>query len=351
MTPVQNGNPRLGDELFIGSPGRVRSAWQRAYNLGEQCVIPLAADPGTETRVFLKHDGILYLKPLGDWQARDEIRFLPEAPGQYVVVIEWRAADGRGGWVEATFDLNANADLDPSPRLVSVDRDIRIWVPSAWEAHMAVAHEKAAIALAVASLRKDAVIYDIGANLGLYSVMLSRISGKNGQVYCFEANPVCLYFLQANLAINRVPNFEILPVAILGAPSTTEFRINYRNLLVGIAGSIPYMGKPGHVIDVTAAPLDELIELHQLKPPDFIKMDIEGAEVAAITGMRTTLERHHPTFLMELHGQAAARGTLEGADWSGYVFQDAASGTRFDDAASLGAWFPDACLQIIARHA
>jgi FkbM family methyltransferase len=351
MTSVHNGNARLGDALFIGSPGRVRSAWRRAYNLGEQCVIPLAADPGTETRVFLKHDGIFYLKPLGDWQVRDEIRFLPEAPGHYVVVIEWRGTGGRTGWVEATFDLSANADLDPSPRLVTVDRDIRMWVPSAWEAHMAVAHEKAAITLAANSLRKDAVIYDIGANLGLYSVMLSRISGKHGHVYCFEANPVCLYFLQANLALNQVPAFEILPVAILGTPTTTEFRINYRNLLVGIAGSIPYMGKPGHVIDVTAAPLDELIELHQLKPPDFIKMDIEGAEVYAIKGMRTTLQRYHPTCLIELHGQAAARGTLEGADWSGYTFQDAASGRQFTDAASLSAWFPDACLQIIARHA
>ncbi len=337
--------------MFVGSPGRQRSDWRQSYNLGQQCVIPLElGEANVETRVYLKHDGIFYLKPLGDWQRREEIRFLPEAPGSYTVVIEWRTPGGQSGWTEAGFDLSAGAALDPSPRLVDVDRDVRLWVPSAWESHMAPAHERAAIALAAGSLRKDAVIYDIGANLGLYSILLSRIAGNGGRVYCFEANPVCLYFLQANLALNRVPQFEILPVAIFAAPAPIEFRINYRNLLVGIAGAITYMGKPGHVIDVAAAALDDLIETHALAPPDFIKMDIEGAEQEAVKGMRRTIVKHRPTFLMELHGRPAAQGTLAGADWSGYQFHDSASGRVFTSAAELSEWFPDACLQILARR-
>ena len=223
-------------------------------------------------------------------------------------------------------------------------------VPSAWESQLAPAHEKMALQLAGQCVRKSATIYDIGANLGLYSVLLSRIAGSGGHVYCLEANPVCLYFLQANLALNRVASFDILPVAVLGTTTGSEFRINYRNLLVGIAGPVPYMGKPGHIIDVRATPLDDLIELHDLRPPDFIKMDIEGAEVEAIKGMRRTVERYHPTMLVELHGQDAARGTLDAADWNGYSFQEASSGRSFETAASLSAWFPDACLQVIAKH-
>jgi FkbM family methyltransferase len=350
MTSIPSYSARRSDAVFVGSPGRQKSGWRKSYNLGQECVIPLElGETGIETRVFLKHDGIFYLQPLGDWQPRDQIKFLPEAPGSYTVVIEWRTRAGQSGWTEAEFDLNANADLDPSPRLVEVDRDVRLWVPSAWESHMAPAHERAAIALAASSLRKDAVIYDIGANLGLYSVLLSRIAGSGGRVYCFEANPVCLYFLQANLTLNRVRNFEILPVAIFASPAPIEFRINYRNLLVGIAGSITYMGKPGHVIDVSAAALDDLIETHELAPPDFIKMDIEGAEQEAVKGMRRTIVKQRPTFLMELHGRPAAQGTLAGADWSGYQFHDAASGRVFDTADALASWFPDACLQILAR--
>ena len=350
MTSVRNTPDQQGEALFIGASGRIRSTWRRSYRLGEHCVIPLELDDAAvETRVFLKHDGIFYLQPLGDWDRRTEIRFLPEAPGGYVVVIEWRAPDGRTGSIEAGFDLTVNADLDPSPRLVTVDRDVQLWVPSAWESHMAPVHERAALALAANSLRPGAVIYDIGANLGLYSVLLSKMAGSGARVYCFEANPVALYFLQANLGINRVPNVEILPVAILAGATTTEFRINYRNLLVGISGPMTFMGKPGHVIDVAAAALDDLIETHDLAPPDFIKMDIEGAEGEAIKGMRRTLQRHRPTILAELHGQAAAQATLAGADWSGYTFQDSASARVFDSAGSLMDWFPNACLQIIAR--
>jgi FkbM family methyltransferase len=126
---------------------------------------------------------------------------------------------------------------------------------------------------------------------------------------------VCLYFLQANLALNRVQSVDILPVAILGEGTQTEFRINYRNLLVGIAGRLSYMGKRGHVIGVGAVPLDDLIELHDFRPPSFIKMDIEGAAVEAVKGMQKTIRRYGPAC-----------------------------------AASLSAWFPDACLQIVARQ-
>lgn len=343
-------SPWAGEALAIGSPGRVRSEWRRSFRLGEQCVVPLSvAGPDIETRIFLKHAGLFYLQPLGEWAPRSEIRFLPEAPGAYTVLVEWRSAAGAGGWTEAMFDVAPETSADPSPRLVNVERDLRLWVPSAWEAHVARAHEKPALTLATKNLRRNAVVYDVGANLGLYSVLLSRIAGPGGHVYCFEANPVCLYFLQANLALNRVPAFDILPVAIHGRATSTQFRINYRNLLVGLAGTVPDMGKPGHVIEVAAAALDDLVEHHGLRPPDFIKMDIEGGEVEAIKGMRRTIERSRPAILVELHGQGAARGTLDGIDWSGYAFEEAASGRTFADAGSLRDWFPDACLQVIAR--
>jgi len=338
-----------GSALAVGIPGRVKSPWRGSYRLGEPCIIPLAlADPAIETRVFLKHDGIFYVEPFGEWAVRTEIHFLPEASGTYTVLVEWRDRTGATGWTDAAFVLGA-ADASPSPRLVSINRQTRLWVPSAWESRIAAVHEKAALALATSMIRPDAAIYDIGANLGLYSILLSRIAGPGGHVYCFEANPVALYFLQANLRLNRVPSFEILPLAILGTASTTEFRINYRNLLVGIAGPLSDLRKPGHVIGVTAAPLDELIDRHDLRPPDFIKMDIEGAEVHAIGGMRKTIARHRPAILMELHGRATARGTLAAIDWEGYSFQEASGERTFATAADLRAWFPEARIQVLAK--
>ena len=64
------------------APARVSAGWKRSLNLGEPIDIRLELDdPAIETRVFLRHDGLSYLQPLGDWGSRSEIRFLPEAPG------------------------------------------------------------------------------------------------------------------------------------------------------------------------------------------------------------------------------------------------------------------------------
>lgn len=336
--------------LVVGAPGRVSGNWQRALQLGEPCAIPLSlVSPDIETRLYLKHDGLFYLEPFGQWDRRAEIYFLPEAPGAYTIAIEWRRPDGQTGWTDAGFVVGTG-EFDPAPRLVSIDSKVKIWVPSAWESGIAAVHEKRALALAAQVVRPGSVIYDIGANLGLYSVLLSRMAGKDGRLYSLEANPACLYFLQANLRFNRVPHYEILPVAVLDRETTIDFRVNYRNFLVGVAGEVPYLGKPGQVIHVSAAPLDLLIERHQLTPPDFIKMDIEGAEVLALAGMQRTIREARPNLLMELHGQAAARGALTAVDWSGYSFVEVQSGQTFRTAAELSAWFPESCLQVIARR-
>ena len=335
--------------LRAGAP--VQTGWHRTYRLGEVCVIPLESpDPLAESRVFLEHDGILYLQELTGWGRRTEIRFLPEAPGSYIVVIEWRDQNGGTGRAEASFTVSHTAGGDCSPRLIALDRKTRFWVPSQWQAEMAVMHEPAAVASAKKVLREGAVIYDIGANLGLFSVLLSRHAGPQARVYAFEANPVCVYFLQANLALNSVPSYEILPMALLGSTGDVEFRINYRNLLVGFAGEARFLDKPGHGIRVGAMSLDAALERYQLRPPDFIKIDIEGAEGEAIAGMRQTIERYRPSMLIEIHGRNAARAVAEAVDWSSYRFEEVSGGARFDDAQALLEWFPEACLQVVATR-
>jgi FkbM family methyltransferase len=333
------------------SSARLVSPSGVSIRLGETYVMPLESDDaGLETRVFLRQQGIRYLQPFAEWGSRREIRFFPEAPGSYGISVQWRRPDGSTGWTETPVAVNADTELDPSPRLLRVDAQTRLWVPSEWESRLMAGHEKTTVSLAREVVRPGAVIYDIGAHLGLYSILLARLAGPGGRVYCLEANPVCLYFLQANLALNRMDNCEILPVAILGERATAEFTINYHNLLIGSAKDPPWATKPGHRIGVPALDLDHLVESHDLRPPDLIKMDIEGAEVAAIHGMQKTIERHRPTLLLELHGQTAARTTLEAIRWAGYTFHEGSSGKRFADAEALIAWFPEACLQVIGRR-
>ena len=58
----------------MSSPARVERGRKQSIRLGEQVLIPLAlADSGVETRVYLKHNGLFYLQPLGD--VRTEVRW------------------------------------------------------------------------------------------------------------------------------------------------------------------------------------------------------------------------------------------------------------------------------------
>jgi FkbM family methyltransferase len=316
--------------------------------LGEESVLRLAASD-VYCRAYVKHDGVYYAQPLVDWGTRQELRFRPEAPGRYTVAVEIEDADRIRHWNYLPIDV-VPAIAASGPKLIEIDADTRLWTPSEWESQIMGGHEPQSIAYLKALVKPGQVIFDVGANLGIYSIPLARIGGPQSRVYCVEANPVCVYFLQMNLRINNITTAEVLPFALHEDEGTVDFTVNYRNLMLGLAGDLPYAHKPGHKIGVAAMSLDAAIDRYQLPRPDFIKIDIEGAEAHAVRGMSATLDACSPTVLIELHGQGAARETLQSASWTGYRFQETQSGTTFQNARELSEWFPDACLQVIARR-
>ncbi|HEV8308089.1 MAG TPA: FkbM family methyltransferase [Methylomirabilota bacterium] len=322
----------------------------REVPLGDYCEFALTGHPGPiEAEFFVKHEGIHYLHSLSP-RVSDGIRFHPEAPGRYVLYARWRTPDGGAGWAEASFEVVAGRRFNLFPQIVQVDADTKLWFTSQWEALQVPGYDKTLMRMASHLVKRNAVVYDIGSNVGLYAVRFARLAGRRGHVYCVEANPVCVYLLRANMELNQVENYEILPVAVAKGPGSTRFTINYANLGLGLIEDSPYFGqKSGHGIDVDTTSLDDLIETQALRPPDVIKLDIEGGEVSAVKGMLNTLLRHRPILILELHGQVAARGTLEGLESAGYRYQELASGQAFADARAAIDWFPDAVLQVVGR--
>jgi FkbM family methyltransferase len=326
------------------APGPVREV-----ALGHACRFALpAAGPGVRRRVFLKHGRILYPQPIAEAPLSDAIELYPEAPGRYVLAVQSTGPDGSIGWAETPFEVRG-ATGDAGPRLVTVDDRTRVWVPTAWEAQVIAGHERLALERLRGLVAPGAVVYDIGAHLGLYAIALARWAGPAGHVYCLEADPLCVYFLNANLDVNGVENADVLPLAIVDRAGSTELTINYHNLLVGVVKESAFSRKPGHRITVPATGLDELIASHGLRPPTLVKLDIEGAEVLAVEGMRRTIAEHRPVLFVELHGRDAARQTLRSLAGAGYTYTETSSGKEFGDEESLIAWFPDACLQVIGQ--
>ena len=306
-------------------------------------------DEATELRLFARHQSLLYLKPIADWTRDRVISFFPESPGRYVLVAQWRRGGATNLRSELQLEVLGSCPLRAGPTRAHIDATTPLWAPSEWEARVLASSEHAMLAALRDWVKPGDAVYDIGANVGLYAVRLAQLVGRTGRVYCIEAGPVCVSYLQANVALHALDNVEILPVAVLDHVGETEFAIHYGNASVGLTDASPfYRHKLGHEIRVRCAPLDELIREHALRPPRLIKIDIEGAEASALRGMQATLDAQRPTLILELHGAGNALASLDQLDPLGYRYLEPASAARFQTAKEVVDALGDVVVQIVA---
>jgi FkbM family methyltransferase len=293
---------------------------------------------------FLEHEGVLYPHPLPAL-ADGSVSVYPEAPGRYCLHASWRAADGEAGWSRIAFHVQGAQGLAPQ-RIKAGGQ--RLWVPTAWDAQLLVAHEELVFRELQQIIRAGTTVYDVGANVGLFSARFARWIGADGWLYALEPNPVCVYFLRANLEQVGSGNFTILPVAASDYRSDIPFSLNYGSSLIGVGAGSAVARKPGHQIAVEGEKVDALIARLHLRAPDFVKLDVEGAEAAVVAGMMGTLEKHRPGLMVELHGRQAASETLRILAPLNYQYLACATATRYSSADALLDALPEACVQIIA---
>jgi FkbM family methyltransferase len=146
--------------------------------------------------------------------------------------------------------------------------------------------------------RPNAVIVEIGANIGAHAVSLAKAVGPGGHVVAIEPQPVVFQNLCANLALNGLTNVQAINAGCGEADASLSFpRINYTRL--GNFGAIPLdrlPPDPNSPFRVPVRPLDALVDLKALH---LIKIDVEGMEAAAIRGARGLIAAHRPFLYVE----------------------------------------------------
>jgi FkbM family methyltransferase len=160
------------------------------------------------------------------------------------------------------------------------------------------------------------VFYDIGANVGFFTLVGARLVGPQGRVVAFEPVPWCAHAVEHNIALNDFTHAQIRAEAVGGTDGSA------RLLVVGEASwsHLESTGRHADVrdeIDVTVVSLDSLVGAGTIPPPDVMKIDTEGAELQAIEGARATIAEHRPAIVCELHDTNAAFVAL--MDELGYV--------------------------------
>ena len=153
----------------------------------------------------------------------------------------------------------------------------------------------------VRHLGRGGVFYDIGANLGFFSLLAAHLSGlEEGRVYAFEAAPDNVDAITVNAALNLIPNVRVIGAAVSDHAGRGRLQVvddQSWSKLVGY-GDHPFTEQ---VIDVKLVAIDDLVGSGELPPPTVVKIDVEGAELAVLAGMRETIQRHRPAIICELH--------------------------------------------------
>ncbi len=186
----------------------------------------------------------------------------------------------------AVFELDAR-DL--------VAREILSW--NVWE--------KPNTDLILGSLHEGSVMVDIGAHIGYYSILGSKVVGPSGRIVAVEPNPETVLRLRKNLELSRTSNVAVEEVACTDKETTlTFYKANIRNTgASSISESnarIADHGATARSVTVRGRTLDSIVQELGLQRVDFVKIDTEGAEVQVLRGMKNTLATYHPRMLIEV---------------------------------------------------
>jgi len=160
--------------------------------------------------------------------------------------------------------------------------------------------------------RTGMTVVDVGANLGYYSLLASRLVGASGRVVALEPNSENCRLLLSSLRMGGVTNVQLIPVA-----ADTEAGWAYYSTHVGSNGGLiedqDLLKHPGTVVPTLR--LDDIVE----GPVGFLKMDVEGAEGRVVKGATRLIERDRPIITTELKDEMLRRvsGTSV-ADYLGY---------------------------------
>ena len=147
-------------------------------------------------------------------------------------------------------------------------------------------------------VRPGDVFYDVGANVGAYSLVAWAATGGRAKVYAFEPSYATFPALCTNLRLNGCGD-AVQPLPIALSDRTQLLSFNYSSVRVGsamhsVGEPIDMFGKPfapEFVQPVLSYRLDDMISSFALAPPTQIKIDVDGAEHLVLAGGARTLER------------------------------------------------------------
>ena len=140
-------------------------------------------------------------------------------------------------------------------------------------------------------INKEDIVLDLGSNIGGFSLVAGLLA-KNGKVYAFDPSDNNCYFARRNLKLNGIKNVKVNQKAVTNKDGIVKFYFDKQSPASSAVVPDDFRGKLAQ--EVESITIDTFVETEKIKQVDFIKMDIEGSERAALKGAAKTIKRFRP---------------------------------------------------------
>jgi FkbM family methyltransferase len=150
-------------------------------------------------------------------------------------------------------------------------------------------------------LEAGQIVFDIGANIGYYSLIAARRVGPRGRVLAFEPFPRNISYLYRHLALNGADNVTVIPMACSDGTALAQFLAG-SNCATGRLVDAPSVAGDARFEYVATVAVDQIVRESGLVP-DVLKIDVEGAEEQVLRGAHQTLSAARPTILLSVHSE------------------------------------------------
>jgi FkbM family methyltransferase len=225
----------------------------------------------------------------------------------------------RGRWRLAAL-LHACAERLPREYEMAIrskdGRSFRI-APSDRQYHMGLLEcglfEPELTALVRHRVQQGHVAIDAGANFGWFTTLLSRLVGESGSVHAFEPVPATAAVLRENCRLNGCSNVVVNQCALGEQEREADIYSSPRRAS-GDASFFPGGDNSMQPSHCRVTSLDDYYEEYALRRCDFIKCDVEGAELMFLRGAAKVLESFRPEVLIEINPAMLSRAGASGAE-------------------------------------
>lgn len=146
---------------------------------------------------------------------------------------------------------------------------------------------------------KEGCVIDVGVNVGLYLVKLKALSDKV-DYYGIDSSPACIFYTQELIRLNQFKHAKLFTTALSESQNIVEFYGNTHDDRMGSLIKQHHEYKEGFSFSTLSMTGDNLVDLLKVEQISTIKIDVEGAELMVLKGMKKTIEHYRPYLYIEI---------------------------------------------------